>query len=65
MGPCGRRHGALAMLELMMATKLPLRHQLYNFLRRQSAKDAKKTPRRFFAFGDPEVRAARKKPVER
>lgn len=48
-----------------MATKLPLRHLLYNFLRRQSAKDPKKTPRKVFAFGNPEIRAARKKPVER
>lgn len=48
-----------------MASKLPLRHLLYNFLRRQSAKDNKKTPRKVFAFGDPAVRAARKIPVER
>lgn len=48
-----------------MATKLPLRHLLYNFLRRQSVKDAKKTPRKVFAFGDPGVRAARKNPIER
>ncbi len=51
-----------------MVTKLALRQRLYNFLRRQSvkdAKDAKKTPRKVFAFGDPRVRAARKNPVER
>ena len=48
-----------------MAIKRPLRQLLYNFLRRQSAKDAKKTPRKAFAFGDPAVRAARKNQVER
>jgi hypothetical protein len=53
------------MLEWAMVRKPPLRHLLYNFLRRQSAKDTKKTPRKVFAFGDPGVRAARKNPVER
>jgi hypothetical protein len=57
------------MLEWHMVTKLALRKQIYNFLRRQSVKDAKKnagkTPRNAFAFRDPGVRAARKKPVER
>ena len=48
-----------------MVTKLQLRRRLYNFLRRQSVKDAKKTPKKFFAFGDPGVRAARKYPIER
>lgn len=48
-----------------MASKLPLRRVLYNFLRRQSAKDSKKTPRKVFAFGDPGVRAARKNPIAR
>ena len=48
-----------------MASKIPLRHLLYNFLRRQSAKEAKKAPRKVFAFGGPGVRAARKNPVER
>lgn len=48
-----------------MATKVPLRHLLYNFLRRQSTKDAKKTPRKGFAFGNPAVRAAHKNPAER
>ena len=46
-----------------MATKLPARHQQYNFLSRQSAKDRKKTARKAFAFGNPVVRAARKKPA--
>ncbi len=53
------------MLELFVATKLPLRYLLNNFLRRQSEKDARKTPRKVFAFGDPGVRAARKNPLER
>ena len=48
-----------------MATKLELRRRLYNFLRRQSVKDAKKTLKKVFAFGDPGVRAARKNPLER
>jgi hypothetical protein len=48
-----------------MVTKLQLRRQLYNFLRRQSVKDAKKTPKKVFAFGDPGVRAARRNPIER
>ena len=53
------------MLELTMASKLPLRHLLYNFLRRQSLKDTKKTPRKVFAFGAARVPVARKNPVER
>lgn len=53
------------MLESSMVTKRSLRRPLYNFLRRQSAKDAKKTPKKVFAFGSPEVRAARKVPVGR
>jgi len=53
------------MLKSAMARKLPLRPPLYNFLRRQSVRDTKKTPRKVFAFGDPGVRAARKNPVGR
>jgi len=53
------------MLKSAMARKLPLRPPLYNFLRRQSVRDTKKTPRKVFAFGDPGVRAARKNPLER
>ena len=47
-----------------MVTKLALRHLLHNFLRRQTAKNAKKTPMKIFAFGDPDVRAARKNLVK-
>ena len=53
------------MLESAMTSKRQLRHPLYNFLRRQSARDTKKAPRKVFAFGDPAVRAARRNPVER
>ena len=49
-----------------MVTKRASRQPRYNFLRRQSTKkDAKKTLRKGFAFGDPVVRAARKGPVAR
>ena len=48
-----------------MALKLPLRLRLHNFLQRQSAKAARKTPRKVLAFGAPKVPVARKDPVER
>ena len=48
-----------------MVTKRPQPPVSYDFLRRKSSKDAKKTPTKSFAFGERAARAPRKNPVGR
>jgi len=60
-----RRRRARAVVESAMVTKRPQPPVSYDFLRRKSSKDAKKTPTKSFAFGERAARAPRKNPVGR